>query len=519
MDILKLYEEDRSKFEILPDKLKNVDMINFLGSYFTTNDGERHINIEKDGKILLSISFLGMIRDIFKKMGIKFKEVGIKEYYPEPCDLFDTSKQLFLKDDQYKTITKCLLNGYRGLIQGRTGYGKSYYISYANITYKNKDAHKLVMVSSNTNSVVDVLKQRHAELGIDCDKNNIKIINPVGFMQSNLSKDSKAMDWLKKVELIQIDEDESIAGSMKAVLDLCPNKKVIYGYSASPDKIKGEILDNYDVINRIDSTAFSVISESGFSVCYFPPIKNVIVNVIKTDKFLAEEMPDWIHKLGEQGEFVKKQYFSQTNLFKNGMIFKILNKYVLPKRKAALFIPYVFKKHGDRLFSYYSKSYFKIAQWDGDKCITNVEGKKYINSEEIKNMLLNNELDIFTSSRVSYRGVDMRNILDMFLFVESQYNNVTQVLGRCSRESEDTPVNVWLIENILGNTPHYSMMHGSRIKKFKKNFKSTFNYITDTTIAKSTKDLKDAPLFNIPMASGTNEKHKVKNDIKEEFIF
>jgi superfamily II DNA/RNA helicase len=169
-----------------------------------------------------------------------------------------------------------------------------------------------------------------------------------------------------------------------------------------------------------------------------------------------------------------KQMASQDNLFKNGVMFSCIDL-ILKHKLKTLYIPYKFTKHGDRIYEHYETQNLSVIQWDGKKMRGNRNKLERIS--DIAAALAAGTVDMFLASSVSYRGVDFRNIYDIFMFISSQFNDVTQIVGRGGRGAVEHPVSVYLLENGNGNTPFYNVLHKSRKKKFIEIFKAPVEYI------------------------------------------
>lgn len=443
--------------------------------YFTTNDHIPQLTtIILNGIEYLefSITFLPLLNNIGWILNLDLDEIN--EYFEshDAAKSFSTSNPLFLTTEQHNMVISKILNKIgRGLVQVRTGYGKTELMIYLTATYLGKGG-KLILTDSN--QVRNEILTRFRKYGIDPESINTKILNPISFLRSNASKNEDILYWLSTVELIQIDECESIFTSLSTVISMCTSRRIIYGYSASPEKVKGKNLSDYSVIPHINSDAFKVLQYVGFSVSYLPPSKVVDVNIAMY-KLAPEKFPAYLNHYDSVSGIQMKQRISQSNLFNNNVIFSFLNNFVLPHTKSCLFIPIKFLIHGDKIYDYYACSPYHIVQWDGNKLRSNKLGD--ITQDQLRNLTWEGKLDILVASSVAGRGVDFRNIFDIFFVAYTQYNDVIQLIGRCSRESPTTPVTVWMIENKEENTPFYTIMHKSRLKKLRENFNADVHYL------------------------------------------
>ena len=458
-------DEDNSYFKIQADAEADAAAMRHLIRCLTSKEGTS-LAVWKEGLCRLSISVYGAVRDILQSNGWIYTTSGVEELYRRPADWFDLSSARFLKPEQYEIIKNRVVNKFRGVLQIKTGWGKSYVITYLNCAYKGK-GRKLVL--TNNNQVRDTLKLRAEALGVDTS--DTKFINPIAFVNSNKWEDPEELKWFEDVELIQIDESESVPPSTKKILDLCKKKKFVYGYSASPEKIKGIWLKDWHVIRDITDDCLDVISWIGFSIYYIAPKKEIKVNLVKTSRLMNEVMPYKLKFIqDERAALMMKQMASQDNLFKNGVLYSCIDL-ILKHKTRTLYIPYKFTKHGDMLYNYFSaRPELSVIQWDGKKMRANKSELSGI--DDIAARLATGTVDLFLASSVSYRGVDFRNIYDIFMYISSQFNDVTQIVGRGGRGEVEHPICVYLLENENDNTPFYSILHRSRKKKFVEIFKA-----------------------------------------------
>lgn len=455
---MSLCEDDRSRFLV---RYSDGDraFVRRLGRLFTSKDKRRVFPEDTDGEFSLPMSFYGQMLRILSAESVRYVTSGIEDEYRDPQASFDLSDPLFLTPEQYGIVRDRVTRKFRGVLQIKTGWGKSYVISYLNAAYRGA-GKKLVL--ANNNQVCDTLRLRAEQLGVSTE--NTRFLNPVAFMNSNRSEDPEELKWFEDVELIQIDESESVPPSTRKILDLCGRKRFVYGYSASPEKVKGIWLKDWTVIRSVNSDCLDVLENIGFSIYYIAPKKEISLKIITTEGLPAETEPYRLKFVkDERAALAVRQMASQDNLFKNDVIFKAIDL-CLERSSGTLYVPYKFTKHGDRLFRHYARAGKSVVQWDGKKMRGNRRSPADI--REIAEMLEKGEADLFLASSVSYRGVDFRNIYDIFMFISSQFNDVTQIVGRGGRGGTESPVSVYLLENRKWNTPFYDVLHRSRKKKF-----------------------------------------------------
>ncbi|MCQ2209141.1 MAG: DEAD/DEAH box helicase family protein [Paludibacteraceae bacterium] len=417
--------------------------------------------IDQD-KIVFPYSILGLLKNIFVSTLVEFDTSTVDAYYERNHENFDISDKMFLRDDQYDMITNNIVKHYRGIVQCRTGMGKTETMIYLAKTCK-VPGNKLIL--TNNNQVATEIEMRFKKYGINPDDLNLRIYNPISLMNSNKAKDPELKEFCSKVSFVQIDELESVTTSLKELLQYCPYK-ILYGYSASPEKVKGLDLRSPDSILQVNEDAVGVLKLAGFALAYSAPEKPLTINIVET--YLADEwFPPWVYNNDSQGALVIQQKLSQGNLFKKNVMFKVLDQIVLPNTEQILFIPFRFIEHGDQLFEHYKNTKYRIVQWDGEKIRSNIPGMETLKQSDIKQLTIDRKFDILTASAVANRGVDFRNMKDILLFIHTQYSNVIQSIGRLSREAAQEKANIWLIHNLDNNTPFYSKMSTARFNRIK----------------------------------------------------
>lgn len=469
------------------------DISSPLTLYFQSYVNKKIFEINEN-KFIFNYALISVIINYANSINEMLDLSEIFSYYSNPQSNFDLSDQAFLRDNQYKIIKENITTNFRGIVQAQTGFGKGEVIVYLASHYIGK-GNKLVL--TNNNQVANELKDRFKKYGVKLKENKILVINPTSFMVSNKVKEQDYIDYFQNVDLILIDEFESFTKSIYELMKLVPNYKYAYTFSASPEKVRGKNLSDTSLLN-LNYDAIKVLKFAGMSVFYSESIKPVEINVIKAD-LVPQHFPAWMNKSDSQGAVVMKQKFSQGNLFNNKIIFKVLNKIVLPNKKSILFIPYRFIEHGDKLFDYYKNTKYKVIQWDGKKIRSNIPGKEKLTQKDIKELSASNSFDILLASKVADRGIDLRFMNDIFMFIHSQYNNVIQVIGRCSRESLTSTTYIWMIENNLKNTDFYNTIQAARLKRIRTSFKNELREW----------DLKDFKKFN-PNIQNNKRKEEVK---------
>lgn len=462
MTVVHFYTENRINKHVSCYFDINSPLTKYLQDYVD----KKIFSIEND-KFIFNYALINVIINFAESLNEYLDLSEIYSYYSTPQDNFDISDKQFLRDDQYEIVKNNITTRFRGIVQKSTGFGKGEVIVYLAKNYIGK-GNKLVL--TNNNQVAKELQDRFHKYGVKLKDNKILVINPTSFMVSNKSKDPDYLEYFKNVDLILIDEFESFTKSIYELMKLLPNYKYVYTFSASPEKLRGRDLTDASLLD-LNYDAIKVLKFAGMAVCYSGTVKPVEINLVRASisKF---QFPKFISNLNDQGKLVMQQKFSQTHLFKHKLIYNVLDKIVLPNKKNILFIPYRFIEHGDKLFNYYKNSNYKVIQWDGSKIRSNIPGKEKLTQSDIKSLSLSNSFDILLASKVADRGIDLRYMNDIFMFIHSQYNNVIQVIGRCSRESLTSTAYVWMIENKLNTTEFYNKIQGARLKRIKDSFQN-----------------------------------------------
>ena len=419
-----------------------------------------------------STSLVRYIWDIFSSYNINTESLKQLIKYNKNKIPLDVSNDEVgsgkLKPIQYECV-KSIANNNSGLIQAETGFGKNVMITYIITHYLGKGN---ILIIAPTISILDEIKQRAKLFNVEFDESKIRAVHAAGFMNSKYKDTKEWTSFMKKVELILIDESENITSSIESILrNYTINYKYIFGFSATANKYIEMKLDYDTIYNnfyQLGKETVSLLYFLGLSVFYH--VSDKPINIIKYWDYIEpeQELPYWQQKrevlIAEENAFKSDGYINAIKYIRQAYPDKIL------------FIPVRYKKYGKMLIDIFADD--KVAFWDASGIITSKGyGKDIADYAQLKEEMDSHKLNILAGTSVAYRGVDFKYITDTLLLLGANNSLVNQCLGRCLRTTDD--VRVWLLFNKADkyidfrkqadqlSTPIFDGLNGSKIKKIK----------------------------------------------------
>lgn len=485
------------------------DKWNSLSSYFGINDDTGELKgCSYDygtGVATFSIKLLPFIYDYLKQENLetdclneianditKFKIpidcsttlIGNSE---EVCKVVPEAKRINLREDQYKFIKKICKRPY-GLVSLYTGMGKGMLISYLAANYIGKG--NIIIVVPNL-SVKDELTDRIEVCGLRYNENRVKFIHPAGFLNSKESRDPKVLKWLKKVDMVLMDEGENVSGSLNTIITkYCKNARLFYSFCGTADRFNNWKL-SYDNLagkfNQLHQETVNLMYYFGTVSVYKALPKKLNINLAYLPLPPEQKLAPWMQK-----QSVPK---AVDNVFHSNAFKQYLDYIVTNYPNKVIYCPLKTIAQGEYLLDYCNKKNYKAVFWQSSKIdstnnISDLNIKYYVEPEKLskedkktkfttlKDQANKHNVQIIFSTSTAYRGIDIKAITDVLLIIGSTSSIIEQCIGRAARTDED--IRVWLLSNQNDryvdwrknaselSTPVWDGLQGSKFKHIKE---------------------------------------------------
>lgn len=349
---------------------------------------------------------------------------------------FDVTNPDFLRPEQYGVAKNMAIKS-GGVVQCRTGWGKGTLITYL---VKHYIGNGNVLIIGPTLSVLDELKARFQKYNLTLD--NVMFIHAAGFNNSGYKDDEYHTEFMKKVDLIIVDEIENVPVTLENIFRIyCLNYRYIYGFSATANKYTHSMLVwDPKIITKLSRETMSVMYFFGQSLAFFESQKRI--NIIKAYSRIPPEYPNPYK--GDNFNFMK----AVENAVMNLSVIKYIKyiKQLYPEN--TLLIPVKTKKQGqfiyDNIKGLMSSVFWYGGGFEYNKNDENLVGLK--NYDTLKERVDQGKIQALICTQVGYRGVDFQTISDILLIVGTSNAIVTQIVGRAERFTGE--IRVWMLYNI-----------------------------------------------------------------------
>ena len=398
-----------------------------LQTNFITENFKVHI-IKKDPEqgFILPAGFYNWLIFYLSKMQIEFT---IDENLIKPkINLIDKWVNI-LREYQLKDVEK-ILKSPRGIGKLYTGYGKTELIlsiieSYLenNVTSLKDTANYIqAVILVPTNSIKEEIIFRMKKWNVK--KDFIEIINPVGFLKSNLAKDLDFKKRLLATKLLIIDEVHHVPANsvMKMVYKYLPNIEYCYGFSATPDPKDGTtptiLLPPYSMnpgVVKLVSVCGQVLvsrkaSHKKFANIYlidgeFSPTK------VTLNEFKYSECLDATAKSDKFINFVKNVYKHDKKIY-------------LPVHKI---------ETGKYIYKKLKQLGVNVIYWDANTILP----ESIENLKSIKEYVNKSDKVVLITTSVSYEGVDFPSMDSVILYHGQNWRMTLQPVGRARSDKID----------------------------------------------------------------------------------
>lgn len=373
--------------------------------------------------------------------------VPISRYIPIDPDKVDTSQ---LRDYQVEDALEILRNT-NGIVQLRTGYGKTYLMAWL-----CKYLPRPILVTEPSNALCEEFLHRLDLVGVDRDE--IYLLNPNGYIRSK----NNEYEWMKGVKTLLSDEVTSITEGLRVIFERLPKLERCYDFSATPDKLNNLKLKGIKS-GSINDTAARVVEYYGESIVYKPMKKDF------------ELIIDGIH-LGRSSISIANFRYNLYNTVMNN-VFRSSNLalYIhacLERSQGPILFPYTSRKHVERFMTNKLLGSYKLAIWSSGQLVLN-NGKTFTESnrwrddlsiyDTVKYLIENRLVDLVFCSSVGSIGVDFPTLSEVILMVGGNAGNIIQKVGRTARVENPR---IYMPKN-LDDNPLYEASFNKRLKWIK----------------------------------------------------
>lgn len=368
--------------------------------------------------------------------------------------------QLYLREEQYQFIQK-IEKYWSGSITLEMGFGKGTMITYlckASLFRGNR-----IVICAPTYSIVEELKLRLDKYEINSSMEfnpdaRIWVINPVGFMARN-SKDEYS-DWFYKVDMLIADEADSVTTSLETLIkEYLPNCRYFLGFSATPDKKKGNRFDSFRSLNTFDLAASRVLLYFGPSIVYRPPTKKI--RFVQTPLFTGDYNNLWSYD-----KCVLRVAKSKYMPYYIQMCIEDNNK----DGRSTILIPFTNHEQVEHFMENPILKPYHMIIWTAAGVSHNNDEpfEKGAGLTRVKELVNNHEVDVVFCTSVAFKGVDITELKSVMFLTCSSYGIVTQILGRIFRYKGKGLPTVYFPENTSLN-PLYNKAQRMRKDYILKN--------------------------------------------------
>lgn len=326
----------------------------------------------------------------------------------------------------------------RGILTVYTGWGKT---QVAAVLMKNlsESFEGNILAIGGKNMIIDELKNRFESFGVykstTFDKEQkINVVNPNGFLRSNIYKEMDTKIWLSKVKFVLMDEVDRLSDSSIRLLNAIGSCgcQYFYGMSATAEAAGAQNIAPVDGLMNIMNPHLNCVTNIfSHSAVYKKPDKfNINLNQVKMGNPSFTYM-NQVEETGNTHYDVMYGFCTSNNWLK--------------------FMDYVMERGKPLIPINYTTIIDKWLEHCHDKSIIVLSGSGY--NHYVGNKLVES-LDIQTLKEVTQEGlcdavfttstgfsaVDFRGISDVVLLAGTEASTILQYIGRVTRSNA---FNIW----------------------------------------------------------------------------
>lgn len=342
----------------------------------------------------------------------------------KPVELNERWKGI-LRDNQKEDVLT-LTRYYGGLAALPTGYGKS--LTMLGIAQMIQGTSLILVPNSG---ILSEIKKRGKEFNVHVahyewnEKNNIEIINPIGFLRSKESEKLKAYQWLEKVENVFTDEAHYLQAKSwdEVFIKYLPNVKRAYGFSASPDSKSGKHLTPAKVgIRELGYRSSKIIGLSGTTRVRRKSTSNMT---------LIEVTSEITPEIGSKSDTWQE---ALDLMIKRPECARVIYEIIKRCPSVKFYIPVITIESGKILYVNLTNYGIDGIFWrSGEVLPLNAEDDELAS---VRKMIYEDTKRFLISTSVAYEGIDLPVLTGVIPLVGKSYRLVIQPAGRASRCAE-----------------------------------------------------------------------------------
>jgi hypothetical protein len=385
-----------------------------------------------------------------------------------------------LRDYQNEDVLHVLK--YRlGLFSVYTSYGKTQVISVlANYFYTQ--GKKVLIVAPGKKPKDELVKRCKSLYNLDIPNSDLSINCMItsGLLNRKDVKDPVELRNFEKLlssyEVVLVDEVEyTMNESGKFLFDRLKGAEIMYAFSGTADKEKGELISFTNGISDVITRNRDLVSYFGPSLVHRVPLTMKIDNITVLTSALDNIVFD--KAMNTRNNNVYQEV--SNKIWTDPGICRLIVK--IAKRFPKLFIPINnLVSVIDNWIDNYFKGVFNVLLVCGEGYIyyDKLGNKTKIDLNEACNKIKNGEVDIIPSTSAGYRALDFPNLENILLIQGKVAGVVLQSGGRVCRGNH---ANIISIDSITGKKiPLYSKTKEYRTDLFNSYYK--YCDITESTI-------------------------------------
>lgn len=414
---------------------RHEEEVEYNGEKFKVSKYDHRLQSDEN-YVYLPTTLIGFLESRVKSIGFTF---DVSELNLVPIALDIESKVDFLSKiynentDKICDLLSVISANRCGLINLFTGWGKTWAILGLAYAYVTDYAEGKVCILAQGSAVVNEIKSRLPLFQIPQDR---VIIENTASVRSQRFYADWWKDSRESIDLVIIDECDSITDTLMNFLNILPNYRFIFGFTATPDAYGGQFLGTDVDLSWIRGSIYRILQYVGTEIVNEIPresIKLVVIDSHFSDKSVYMEnqfkkFKDAIDRVINSRKFIEVLTYV-ANHAKDTIYLPINNKNLINK-----VIKNAKKWNPDLNFIY----------WDANSIWT-TDGISFRNHVELNKWLRSTPSDkrsnIIISTRASYRGISLPSLTDILLIENSNYRNIIQSIGRCMRSDYPT---VWV---------------------------------------------------------------------------
>lgn len=394
------------------------------------------IYIENDeyrsNSILIDAGFIDYLASFLSKLSSQGIQLNLDLCLPKLDPIIISPKwKDILSGLNYEYQIKCvdkLILSYGGIAELFTSAGKTEMMLAIMDCFKGQSIILVPNSKAGIPNIVNRAKQYEITVPdkIDIDS-KINVINAVGFLNSNLAKDSKILKYLSEIEMVVVDECHHLSSiSHRIFFNILDNIKRSYAFSATPDTDKGLLYSVTETkLTQLESDQTRIIGLSG-------SVKTKIENPIQAT--LVKVFCNTGNSLTNC-----KNWFEALDLFVTDVKLAQMIKHLLINKfpDVKFYIPVFKKETGIELYHNLVKQGISCVFWSSGTILPKkIKKKKKKELDCISDFMNNSDCRVLISTTIAFEIVNIKSLGGIIPLHGENYRMTTQPIGRASRNRE-----------------------------------------------------------------------------------